>query len=170
MKTTLFMAMSINGVIARKNGSEDFLPDLGWKTFSELVKKSGCLITSRKTYEDVMKRKDGNFDELNAVKIIVSKKELKLKNNYLISNSPEKAIKEAERLGCKEVILSAGPSLIKSFIEKNLIDEAVINVCPVLVGKGTPLIEDSIKDKKLKLLSIKKLDEGVIQISYKLIK
>ena len=70
------MAMSLNGIIARSNGDEDFLSVVDWENFSELTEKTGCLITSRKTYENVKNWNDKSFDDINAIKIVVSKKSL----------------------------------------------------------------------------------------------
>jgi len=164
------MAMSLNGIIARSNGDEDFLSVVDWENFSELTEKTGCLITSRKTYENVKNWNDKSFDDINAIKIVVSKKSLKLNESYLLVNSPEQAIKEAKRLSYKEVIISAGPDLIKSFMDKNLIDEIIINIDPVLVGKGIELLKKDISDKKLKLIGSKNLDGDIVQLSYKIIK
>lgn len=55
MKVTLFMAMSLNGIIARKNGDEDFLSSNNWNSFSELVKTFKNFIIGRKTFEAVKK-------------------------------------------------------------------------------------------------------------------
>ena len=51
MKVTLFMVTSANSVIARKDGKEDFLSDVGWYDFKRMSEKAGCFIMGRKTYE-----------------------------------------------------------------------------------------------------------------------
>ena len=55
MKTTLFMAMSLNGIIAKEDGNEDFLSHKNWETFSELVNTFGNFVVGRKTHEAVKK-------------------------------------------------------------------------------------------------------------------
>jgi len=55
MKVILFMAMSVNGCIARKNGDEDFLSHKNWEAFCNLAKECGCFIVGRKTFEAVQK-------------------------------------------------------------------------------------------------------------------
>ena len=51
MKVILYIAQTINGVIARENYDEDFLSDINWKVFVKLTEKIGCFIVGRKTYE-----------------------------------------------------------------------------------------------------------------------
>lgn len=53
MKATLYMAVSANGFVARKDGNEDFLPHDGWLEMLSFTKEYGHLIWGRKTYEAV---------------------------------------------------------------------------------------------------------------------
>lgn len=59
MKTTLYMATSANGIIARENGDEDFLSHENWKKFCELANEFGNFIVGRKTYDAVKKWDEG---------------------------------------------------------------------------------------------------------------
>jgi len=38
------MAISVNGIIARENGEEDFLSHANWIEFAKFSNKVGCLI------------------------------------------------------------------------------------------------------------------------------
>ncbi|MEK6882154.1 MAG: dihydrofolate reductase family protein, partial [Nanoarchaeota archaeon] len=97
MKVILFMAMSINGIIAREYGSEDFFSDRNWEEFVKIAEDKKCIIVGRKTYELVSRWKKYNFDSLkNVKKIIVSSKNPPLqKKDYFYTNSPKEAIKLA---------------------------------------------------------------------------
>ena len=48
---TLFMSMSVNGMIARPHGSEDFLSNINWQAFVDLAKAAGAVAWGRKTHE-----------------------------------------------------------------------------------------------------------------------
>ena len=171
MKVILFMAQSINGIIARKNNQEDFLSDENWQSFLNLTKKTKCFITGRKTYEQVKKLKDYNFDNINATKIIVShNKHLPLNKSYILATSPQDALKQASQLGFKEVLLTGGGNLNTSFIKNKLIDEIIINIEPYILGQGITLFSKNKFENKLRLLNIKQLKDGIIQLHYKLIK
>ena len=39
MKISMYMAATVNGIIARENGKEDFLSDYDWDIFVKLAKK-----------------------------------------------------------------------------------------------------------------------------------
>lgn len=87
------MAQTMNGMIAKENYNEDFLSDINWKIFVKLTEKIGCFIVGRKTYEQVKKWKNYNFDNVKAKKIIVTRNQkFKLDLDYMIVNSPEEAL------------------------------------------------------------------------------
>lgn len=49
MKVILTMATSANGIIATKEGSEDFLSEENWKRFVHLAHTIGCFIWGEKS-------------------------------------------------------------------------------------------------------------------------
>lgn len=166
MKIILFNASSIDGIVARKNGSEDFLSDENLDEFCRLVIKTKCLIMSRKAYETTKNYNISLFEKVT--KIVVSKKQkIKLANGWVYAGSPKDAIKIAKSKGHKETIFTAGEKLNNCFLHQNLIDELILNLEPVIVGKGIRIFSGKF-NKKLKLIKSKKLDKGIIQLHYKL--
>lgn len=74
------MAVSANGIIASKTGSEDFLPLANWLQFVKEAKKSGCFLYGRKTYEEVIKWGGDWLDDLREVKkIVISRSNINVK-------------------------------------------------------------------------------------------
>ena len=168
MKVVMYMAMTANGIIARENGREDFLSDLNWKVFCNLARKKGCFVVGRKTYEIVRKLyKNYNFDDVKAERIIITSKKNFQPKGYLIANSPKNAIKKASSAGFKELLLSGGGKLNNSFIKSSLVDEIILNVEPVLLGKGVKLFGEDNFEKTLSLIRVKKLSKGIVQLHYK---
>jgi dihydrofolate reductase len=170
MKTYLFAAMSLDGFIATEKGDEDFLADEHWSEFKKIAKKTGCFIVGRKAYDAVNKWGDYGFDEIKALKIIVSQnKDLKLKQNYLLANSPAEALQIAEGNKFKEVVVAGGGHLNSAFLDNNLIDEIVLTVEPCVLGKGISFFSNKDFSKKLKLNSCEKLKKGIVKLSYRII-
>ncbi|MFC1780542.1 dihydrofolate reductase family protein [Patescibacteria group bacterium] len=173
MKVTLFMAMSLNGIIARDNNEEDFLSHYGWEYFCKLAKKTGCFIIGRKTYDIVKDLYEGyGFDKLKEiVKVIVTRdRKFKIDNIYTIANSPGDALRKLKAQGFKETLLSGGSTINSSFAKENLIDEVIINIEPVIVGKGIPIFKLDYFDLNLKLLSIKRYEKSGITVKYSVMK
>lgn len=169
MKIVLFMAMSLNGIIANKHGDENFLSDANWKSFSELAKEHGCFIVGRKTYEAVSKWPDFNFDGIDAkLKIVISGDEnLKLEPPFVIAASPKDAIEKARAMNFESAILAGGSTLNRAFLTENLIDEIIINIEPAIIGSGIHLFAEGEFEKRLFLIESSKITDDIFQVKYK---
>ncbi len=170
MKVILYMTISLNGIIARENNEEDFLSDYNWFTFVELAHKAGCTIWGRKTYDVVTETYSKQLlDTIKEVKklIVSADKDFKPNEGFESVKSPKDALEKAEELGFKEVILSGGSGLNSSFVKENLIDEIIVNIEPVIIGKGIPLFSPSDFDLKLSEPEVEMKQHGIIQLRYK---
>lgn len=168
MKTILYMAMSVNGIIARENNEEDFLSHDNWETLLLLLNEAGCIIWGAKTHDIVRTWEKEYWDEgKDAYKIIVSHQPMDLEEGCVLATSPEDALEKAKAQGFSEVILSGGSTLNASFAKAGLIDEVIFNVEPVVVGKGIPVFAKEDFDLKLEFEDVKKLSNGLLQLHYK---
>jgi dihydrofolate reductase len=166
------MVISLNGMIARKDNSEDFVSEKNWSTLVSLTKKSGCLIWGSKTYQIVKTWEKKYLDELSDVtKIIVSSKDEALGGEKVfLVHSPSEAILKAEELGFSDIILSGGSTLNAGFMETKNIDEVIFNVEPYLLGEGIPVFKEASFESKLHFFDFKKLEDGILQLHYKVVK
>lgn len=169
MKVVLYMAMSLNGIIARENNEEDFLSHENWRTFVELVHQAGCMIWGRKTHEVVKTWEKQYLEDIaDVTKVIVTSDEgYDVGEGFERAASPEKALEILKRRGFREVVLSGGSTLNSSFASKHLIDRVIVNIEPVVIGKGIPLFVSEAFEMKLDLLRVEQLQDGLVQLHYK---
>ena len=102
MRTTLYMAISANGIIATETGDEEFLSHENWEKFCELAREFGNFIVGRKTYEAVKKWDGGyNFDDLIGFeKVIISQDQnFELNEGYTLASSPQDALTKLSEKG-----------------------------------------------------------------------
>ncbi|MNH34266.1 Dihydrofolate reductase [compost metagenome] len=66
----------------------------------------------------------------------------------------------------KDIWLYGGASLIKTFIQANLVDIYRISVHPIVLGKGKPLFENLSERLHLKLMESRAFKSGVVQLIY----
>ena len=173
MKTTLYMAISANGIIATETGDEEFLSHENWEKFCELAREFGNFVVGRKTYEAVKKWDGGyNFDDLVDVeKVVISQdKNFKLDKGYTLANSPEDALAKLSQKGFQKVLITGGANINSAFAKLNLLDEIIFNIEPVMVGKGIPVFAPEDFELKLKLISTEKLASGVSTLRYSVLK
>lgn len=173
MKVVLDMAISPNGMIARKNGDEDWLPSEGWDEFLAAAKKHKNIVMGRETYELVTaKYKDYNFDSVDAeLKVIVTRKpNFKAPEGYTVVNSPEQAIEVVRKQSLPALFLIGGGKLNSAFITRGLVDEIHLTINPYIIGQGRSFVGTEDFDMPLELISSKVIAGGRISVAYRAVK
>jgi len=172
MKTILYMAITANGMIARK---DDITP---WNEpeldeYVGKVKECGNLIIGRRTYEKMLHDTDKDADQnlLGNPTIIVltSSKEFKNYDKFVFVDSAEAALKVLAEKNFKTAMIAGGSKINSLFVKNSLIDEIYLDIEPFLFGEGFPLFDPSNFEHKLKLLDTKKVGESGIQLHYEVI-
>lgn len=168
MKVILTMAISANGIIATKTGSEDFLSHDNWLQFVKLAKKVGCFIWGRKTYEAVLKWEGDYLKELEGVKkIIVSGSGIDLIDGFELAKSPEDALKKLEQYGFNEAIITGGSTINSAFAKAGLIDKVIFDVNPSILGDGIPVFAPEDFELSLELTNVEKVGSNLVELHYK---
>lgn len=163
------MAMSLNGFVADESGSEDFISHANWETFCKLAREKGNFIIGRKTFEAVKNWDAGyGFDDLGDVTrvVLTAAKPDEIGTGYVIASSPQDALEQISGRGMQSALVSGGPTVNTAFIKAGLIDEIIFNVEPVIVGKGKPVFAGGDFLEELRLDSMKKLVDWIIQVRY----
>jgi dihydrofolate reductase len=166
MKVILFSAISINGMIADKDGKEDFLSDSHWRRVVSLIEEAGAVVMGGGTYR-TLEHWENNFDDLDGVEKVVVTQE-GVKEGYVSRENPRETIEFLEEKGYEKLVLVGGSKLTSSFLDEDLVDEIVLSIEPVIIPYGIPvcLIEKEIElDKK----KVEKRDDGIVEITYKVV-
>lgn len=168
MKIILYLAITINGLIAKKNGDVSFISKKSWKNFISLVQKTGNVVIGSKTYKIMLKNGDFNYFK-NAIAVVVSRKNIKITNpNHFIANSPKQAVDILRKKGFKNILVGGGGGVSASFVSEKLINDICVDIEPTALGKGINLFEGRDFDLKLKLVDVKKISADEIQLHYQL--
>jgi len=139
-----------------------------------MAKSRGALLFGRRTYEDFFKvwpgRTDNPFTEVldNTQKYVASKtlkEPLPWKNSTLLEGDAADAV---AKIKTKEdlTILGSG-QLIASLMRRNLIDEYMLLVHPLVLGTGRRLFDDGGAFAKLQLVDSVATTKGVIIATYR---
>ncbi len=183
MKTILYMAVSVNGMIAAENDDTSWVSEGEWEHYKKMVSKIGNLVVGRKTY-DVM-RGEGTFADLeeNLLVVVVSKlaEEVSLNGltqKFFIAHSPGEAIEILENAGFDEALVAGGGKLNASFMKEGLVDELIIDLEPKVLVNGISLFAQDEFVGDLELLEVRYLDEhgvpcgapqGTVQFHYRVV-
>ena len=168
-KITIEMACSINGLIATEEGKEDFLSERGWKIMLDLLQEQDVLIWGRKTWDNIVSWGDEYLKDLKNIKILILSRGKMLKedfSNVTYCDSVENCLKLCEKLGYQRIFISGGATINNAFMEKQLVDEIILNYNPFVLNKGIPLFWGNYFENKLQLKKIVKEQEGIVQVHY----
>ncbi len=164
-KVKLQLAMSLDGYIARSDGSVDFLDAMHenlTEDFNTFVESIDTIIMGRGTYEVML-----GFGEIpfqNKKIIIMTSKDLEVKQeNIIISDMKIEDVVEKES---GNIWLFGGAKLIQSFVNLDLVDEFHIVVVPKIIGSGIPLF---LENKRMEQLKLEKVNQygDLVMIVYK---
>lgn len=168
MKTTLFLSVSIDGMIADKQGIPRF-PEGSWEDWCSLVNETGNVIAGRSSFEQV------NNPEMGpalhpAHRIVLSSKDLDLTDSgWQQAKSPQEALQMLESAGVQEAIVGGGRTIAHAFMNEGLIDHIVIDLNPVVFGEGTPIFGGPLNIPPLKLLKSEHLNENTLRLRYEVL-
>lgn len=172
MKVIMWMGMSLNGYIAGEDNNEDFISHDCWLAWLEALRQHGCVVWGRKTHQVVKTWPKAYFDDIQGIKTVVvsSNPDFEVDPGFELVNSPEAALKTLEKQGFESVVLTGGATLNAAFAQAGLIDEVILNVEPVIEGKGIPLFKPEDFELTLELIEMKQSKGKTIQLHYKVIK
>lgn len=168
MKTTLFLSVSIDGLIADKDGIPLF-PDGAWEDWCALVNDADNVIAGRSSYEQL--KNDDMASVLHPThKIVLSSRDIELgDSSWQHARSPSEALAMLKDKGVEEAIIGGGRAVAHSFMREHLVDNIVIDLQPVAFGVGTPVFGDAIDIPRLKLLNTQPLNDDALRLRYQVI-
>ena len=169
-KIVIEMACSANGYIATLDNNEDFLSNRNYQIMLEFLKEYDCLVWGRKTFENVSTWGENYIDDLKDTKVIVLSTTRQNTNKYpnvYYCSSIDKCLELCEEMNLNKILVSGGANTNNGFMNKNIVDEIIINYNPYLFNKGIPLFEGNYFERELELLEVKKETEDIVQIRYK---
>jgi dihydrofolate reductase len=179
-KVVLGLGVSLDGYIARKNGAVDWLSmdwDYDWTAFFKTI---DAVLMGRKSWETalgMMTKKKGKSKLSNpyaGMETYVFSKTLKdsgVAGVEIVPGNLKEFIGKLQAQDGKNIWLSGGGELAKSFLDENLVDEIYLGVTPILLGAGIPLFPELAREVPLRFVSSnvckhKKEDNAMIELVY----
>jgi len=172
-KIQCYIAQSLDGYIARKDHSIDWLEnisvpegsDLG---YGEFYSKIDTVIMGRKTYDEIMGF-DVPWPYADAqCYVITSDKSYQTHtpNTKLVHDLNLAWIQKVKKITDQNIWLIGGGGLVTQFIKLNALDELLITIIPIVLGDGIPLFPDQPPETQWDLEKVNNFGNGAVMLSY----
>jgi dihydrofolate reductase len=151
--------------------------DVKMKMMGRGMARRGALLFGRHTYEHFFKvwpgRTDNPFTEVldNTQKYVVSrtlKEPLPWKNSTLLAGDAEETVAALKNEPGVDLTILGSGELVRSLVRRNLIDQFVLLIHPLILGAGQRLFDHDGTLAKFKLAESVPTTTGVIIATYEL--
>lgn len=173
-KIIVHIAASLDGFIARPDGGLEWLTSRpapeGFYGMNAFMRSIDTKVLGRKTY-DVSLRMGAKLDSESRT-IVFSRHAppADAPSGVEFVNGPIGPFASRLREGPgKDIWLMGGGELIASFLDEQAIDQFVLSFVPVFIGDGIPLIARRHRHVPLKLESVDRFEDGLVQLHYRVL-
>jgi dihydrofolate reductase len=165
----LGLGISLDGYIARPDGSVDFLFMPKDYSMAPFFKTIDVMIMGRITYEHGLKmRGGGSFGGGMKTYVMSTTLPPGEQNGATVTRkSPAELVRQIRKSPGKNIWLMGGGILARDFLKADLVDELYLGVVPTLIGEGLPLFPPGFPERTFELIENKTFSQGLIALRYK---
>ncbi len=179
MKTQYYTATSLDGFIATEDDSLDWLFPLGElnaSSYPEFIAGIGALAMGATTYEWMLRNADAVIAEVGSAwpytqpTWVFTHRDLPT-----IDGADVRFVQGDVRAAHREMRTAAGPGniwivgggdLAGQFFDAGLLDELIVQVGSVTLGRGRPLFPRRVLSPTLRLRSVRQMGESMVELRY----
>ncbi len=164
-RCSVFIAVSADGYIARKDGSIDWLErvqglDYGYAAFFGSI---DTLVLGRGTYDTALGFADWPYAGKRVI-VMTHRPATPRRDETFTSATPVELV---AGLGDTRRVYVDGGNVIRQFLTAKLIDDLTLSIVPILLGDGIRLFTGGEGEHVLALESSQAWPTGVVQLRYR---
>jgi len=169
LTASVFIGVSVDGFIARKNDDLDFLPeDAEPHGYDEFIASVDAIVIGRKSFEKVLSFGAWPYGEKRVV--VLSSHPLDLSKAVggvveQMAGPPAEIVSQLAASGAHNLYIDGGIT-IQRFLRARAIQRLIITRVPVLIGEGLPLFGALPHDVRLRHVATRAYPSGLVQSEY----
>ena len=172
MRASVFIATSLDGFIARPDGSLDWLPaQTEPHGYDEFIASVDTIVIGRKTFETVLSFDAWPYGSKPVVVLSTTISELRLPDGAvcaLMAGDPREIVDRLAARGREHLYIDGGVT-IQGFLRAGLIQRMTITRIPVLLGSGIPLFGALPREVRVEHVGTRTYRPGLVQSDYQVI-
>ena len=173
VRVKLFIAVTLDGFIAREDGSLDWLfelpnPDQTDHGFTKFIADMDTIVMGRKTYEEILGfGVEWPHPECKTY-VVTSNPDylVKTENTFLMNSISTEELSLLRHGSRKNIWLAGGGEVIKHFLNLGEVDEMILNIIPVVLGKGIRLFMEGVAETRYDFEKAESFSTGVTNLHY----
>jgi dihydrofolate reductase len=179
MKTQYYTATSLDGFIATEDDSLEWLfplGDLNDSSYPAFISEVGALAMGSATYEWMVRNakkvaaETGSSWPYTQPVWVFSSRKLPIIDDanirFVKGNVRQVHGEMRTAAGRKNIWIVGGGDLAGQFYDVGLLDELIIQIGSVILGKGKPLFPRMMLSPNLHLLSVRQMGTGMVELHY----
>lgn len=172
----VYIACSLDGFISGPENDVSWLPQVeidtsnGGLNFTDFCKGVGALLMGRQTFDTV-----NGFDlpwpygETPVYVATHNELDTTIPTVTRVEGDIETIIEQVRSKVDSKIIYVDGGDIIRQALGSNLIDEIIVTLIPIVLGKGQSLFAGMEDRKNLVLLSQSNVGNGMVQLHYRVV-
>jgi dihydrofolate reductase len=170
-RTSTFVGVSLDGFLARSDGSVDWLKPFEGEEhgYLEFFKSIDTIVIGRRTYDFVLGMLRSGLSWAYGDKrcVVMTHRPVEGRNGErAFSGEPGALLNELEAEGARHVYVDGGV-VIRSFLAAHLLDHITVSVVPVLLGTGFSLFGGVVLESGLTFEKATSFKNGLVQLRYR---
>ncbi|HEX6496660.1 MAG TPA: dihydrofolate reductase family protein [Acidobacteriaceae bacterium] len=170
MMASVFVGTSLDGFIARRDGTFDFLPPDGGEAhgYDDFIASVDTIVMGRNTFETVLTL--GPWPYKNKRVVVLSSRSLDSPSAggasvEPMAGPPDQIVTQLAASGSRHIYVDGGIT-IQQFLRAGLIQRLIITRVPVLIGEGIPLFGSLPHDVRLRHIATRDYPSGLVTSEY----
>ena len=179
MKTQYYTATSLDGFIATEDDSLDWLfplGDPGETSYPSFIAEVGALAMGSTTYEWMLRHADTVSEQMGTAwpytqpAWVFSHRQLPLVAgaDIRLVQGDVRPVHDAMRraAGSRNIWIAGGGDLAGQFHDAGLLDEIIVQIGSVTLGRGKPLFPRRLTNPPLRLVAARQVSAGFAELTY----
>lgn len=175
-KITIHMVCSLDGFIAKKDGSVSWMKStdryekgktLTEEEINEFLKNIDCYVMGSRTYEHAIEL---GWPYGDVPVVVLSRRDRKADKEGVEFHSGDltELVNDKLKPSYENIWMVGGAMLTKSFLRSQLADEIVISFMPILLGEGTLFFDYIGREHALHLKDVTAYNDGMVEMCYEI--
>ena len=172
MTASVFIGISVDGFIARKNDDLDFLPeDCEPHGYTEFIANVDAIVMGRKTFEKVLTFGSWPYGDKHVVVLSGRPIDLSVVSGGVVeqmAGEPAEIVAQLAARSIRNLYIDGGVT-IQRFLRAGMIQRLIITRVPVLIGEGVTLFGPLAHDVRLRHVATRHYPSGLVQSEYEVV-